>query len=73
MNNKKTYSDAFDELQSIVSEIESGDIAVDELTQRIARASELLQVCKTKLSASEEEVEKLLSRLDQDNEQEAEG
>ncbi|HIY76558.1 MAG TPA: exodeoxyribonuclease VII small subunit [Candidatus Sphingobacterium stercorigallinarum] len=73
MNNKKTYSDAFDELQSIVSEIESGDIAVDELTQRIARASELLQVCKTKLSASEEEVEKLLARLDQDNEQEAEG
>ena len=73
MNNKKTYSDALDELQSIVSEIESGDIAVDELTQRIARASELLQVCKTKLSASEEEVEKLLARLDQDNEQEAEG
>lgn len=69
MKNKMTYSDAFDELQSIVSEIESGDIAVDELTQRIARASELLQVCKTKLSASEEEVEKLLARLDQENEQ----
>ena len=69
MKNKMTYSDAFDELQSIVSEIESGDIAVDELTQRIARASELLQICKTKLSASEEEVEKLLARLDQENEQ----
>lgn len=69
MKNKMTYRDAFDELQSIVSEIESGDIAVDELTQRIARASELLQVCKTKLSASEEEVEKLLARLDQENEQ----
>jgi len=63
MENNLSYTDAFKELQIIVSEIESGDIAVDELTKKISRASDLLKVCKAKLSDSEREVEKLLARL----------
>lgn len=66
MKNKLTYTEAFDELQTIVLEIEAGDIAVDELTEKITRASRLLEICKTKLSASEEEVEKLLTQLTDD-------
>jgi len=58
-----TYQDAFDELQRIVSEIETGETNVDELSAKIRRASELIAVCKAKLVASEEEVERLLSRL----------
>ncbi len=67
MTNKYTYKDAFEELQAIVSDIESGDIAVDELTAKINRASELLSICKAKLTASEEEVEKLLQKLENEN------
>lgn len=67
MENKYSYKDAFEELQYIVSDIESGDIAVDELTAKINRASELLTICKAKLTASEEEVEKLLQKLENDN------
>ncbi|OYD45682.1 exodeoxyribonuclease VII small subunit [Sphingobacterium cellulitidis] len=67
MTNKYTYKDAFEELQAIVSDIESGDIAVDELTEKINRASELLSICKAKLTASEEEVEKLLQKLENEN------
>lgn len=59
-----TYNEAFDELQNIVAEIESGEINVDELSLKISRASELIAVCKAKLSASEEEVENLLKKLD---------
>ena len=67
MTNKYTYKDAFEELQAIVSDIESGDIAVDELTAKINRASELLSICKAKLMASEAEVEKLLQKLENEN------
>lgn len=63
MNKKMTYTDAFAELQTIVAKIESGDTSVDELTDKIRRASELIVVCKAKLTASEEEVEKLLAKL----------
>jgi len=63
MKKKPTYKDAFDELQRIVSEIETGEIQVDELSEKIRRASDLIAVCRAKLTASEEEVENLLQQL----------
>ena len=63
MSNNITYNDAFNELQLIVSQIETGEINVDELTEKINRASALITICKAKLTASEEEVEKLLAKL----------
>jgi len=66
MDEKFGYREAFEELQQIVNEIEIGDIPVDELTQKINRATALLGICKAKLVDSETEVEKLLSKLEQD-------
>lgn len=63
MESNYTYIDAFNELQQIVSDIEVGEVNVDELASKIKRASELIAVCKAKLVASEEEVDKLLSQL----------
>jgi len=63
MESNYTYIDAFNELQQIVTDIEIGDVNVDELASKIQRASELITVCKAKLVASEEEVERLLSQL----------
>lgn len=66
MDNNYTYEDAFAELQQIVGDIESGDINVDELSEKITQASNLIAVCKAKLTATEEEVEKLLAKLNED-------
>lgn len=63
MENNYTYEDAFAELQQIVGNIESGEINVDELSEKVTRASELIAVCKAKLTATEEEVEQLLAKL----------
>lgn len=63
MNKPYTYTDAFDELQTIVAEIESGEITVDELAEKVKRASLLIEACKAKLNATEEEVDKLLAGL----------
>ncbi|MCC2599981.1 exodeoxyribonuclease VII small subunit [Sphingobacterium sp. FBM7-1] len=62
---QKTYSykDALEELQLIVSEIESGQTNVDELSEKIRRAAQLIALCRAKLTASEEEVENLLAQL----------
>jgi len=59
------YESAFKELQSIVSEIELGQITVDILSQKVKRAAELIAICKMKLSSTEEDVNQILKELDQ--------
>ncbi len=59
-----TYTKAFEELQAIVAEIEQGEISVDELSAKVKRASELIKVCKEKLTNTEEDVNKILKELD---------
>ncbi len=67
MSKKPTYQEAFDELQQIVSDIEDGEISVDDLSKKVKRASELIAVCKDKLSSTEEDVNQILKELeDQD-------
>ncbi len=58
------YESAFKELQGIVSEIELGQITVDILSQKVKRAAELIAICKTKLSSTEEDVNKILKELE---------
>ncbi|SFB99481.1 exodeoxyribonuclease VII small subunit [Parapedobacter composti] len=69
MNKSYTYTDAFNELQAIVSEIERGDISIDELSDKVKRATLLIQTCKTKLTATEEEVSRILASLAADENQ----
>ncbi|HEU5147703.1 MAG TPA: exodeoxyribonuclease VII small subunit [Chryseosolibacter sp.] len=64
MNEQLNYADAFEELQRIVSEIEEGHISVDELSQKVKRAAHLITICKTKLSTTEEDVNRILKDLD---------
>lgn len=64
MSKEIKYDDAFDELQQIVTALEDGDISVDELSSKIKRASELIQLCKKKLTTTEEDVSKILKELE---------
>ena len=64
MNEEINYTDAFQELQTIVTEIENGEISVDELSQKVKRAAQLIKFCKTKLATTEEDVSKILKELD---------
>ena len=58
------YTEAFEELQSIVTEIEQGEISVDELSEKVKRAALLIRICKTKLNTTEEDVNVILRELD---------
>jgi exodeoxyribonuclease VII small subunit len=64
MNELPNYSQAFEELQIIVSEIEDGQISVDELSEKVKRAAVLINICKSKLTSTEEDVAKILKDLD---------
>lgn len=64
MSKSITYTDAFFELQTITKEIESGEITVDELSEKVKRASELIRICREKLSSTEEDVNKILKEME---------
>lgn len=64
MDEKINYTEAFEELKIIVSEIEEGEITVDELSEKVKRAAELIKICKEKLSSTEEDVNKILKEMD---------
>ena len=49
MMEKLTYTEAKKELEAIVAAIESGELDVDALTEKVKRASELIAFCKEKL------------------------
>ena len=64
MNDTNNYTAAFEELKEIVIEIEEGQITVDELSDKVKRAAELIKICKAKLSATEEDVNRILKELE---------
>ncbi len=66
MADKPNYTEAFEELQQIVQDIEEGEISVDELSIKVKRAAVLLKICKEKLSATEEDVNQILKELGED-------
>ncbi len=63
MKEKRSYEEALNELETIVSEIEDGDTSIDELTTKIKKAAELLKFCKDKLTNTEKDVEEILAEL----------
>lgn len=67
MTEETSYTEAFKELHSIVSEIEQGEISVDELSEKVKRAAQLIKICKSKLSTTEEDVNRILRELEGGN------
>lgn len=55
-----TYTEAFEELQQIVKQMENATISVDELSEKIKRASLLVSICKDKLMKTEEEINQII-------------
>lgn len=63
MNKKITYNQAFDELQNIIKDLENEEISIDDLSEKVKRAAELIRICKAKITTTEEDVKKILEEL----------
>ena len=58
-----TYTAAFEELKEIVDQLENDSVSVDELTEKMKRATVLMKICRDKLTKTEEEVNKTIEEL----------
>ena len=49
------------ELQSIVHKMENDELDIDQLSEQLKRAQELIKLCKDKLTKTDEEIKKILA------------
>ena len=56
------YEAAFAELQSIVNKMENDELDIDQLSEQLKRAQELIKLCKDKLTKTDEEIKKILAQ-----------
>ncbi len=66
MTKNLNYSEAIEELENIVNELENESISVDELSRKVKRAYELVSICKNALHITEQEVKKILEDLNRE-------
>ena len=57
---------AMEELTTLVDELESDSLDVDDLTRRVARAADLVQWCRERIDGARFSVEEVLVRLEAD-------
>ena len=54
-----TYEQAIQELADIQLALENNEISIDQLTEKVKRANELVQFCREKLRGIESDLEDL--------------
>ncbi len=59
-NNELTYEQAIERLEALAKEMETDNVAIDQLAHKLKEAQQLLTFCKDKLTKADEEVQKLL-------------
>ena len=61
MKQEQKYEAAFAELQTIVRKMENDELDIDEMSEQLKRAQELIKFCKAKLTKTDEEIKKILA------------
>lgn len=58
-NEEIPYSQAIEEIKEIVTKLSSGEIDIDTLPAEVKRGAELISMCKKRLRATEESIDKV--------------
>ncbi len=66
MEQKPSFNQSLAELEKILVELRADSCDVDTLAQRTRRAVELLTICRSRLTATEEELRAILDTLQSD-------
>jgi len=61
MSAPKDYASAQAELEELLASLQQPSVAIDSLTEKVARAKELLEWSKQKLRSTEASIDQLLS------------
>jgi len=62
MEKKMKYEEALDRLHKIVAAIESPDVGIEEIGEKLNEAMELLKFCRTELIGYEKEFDTILNK-----------
>lgn len=62
------YSAALQELDAILRELEGSDVDVDRLADRVARAAQLIALCRDRIGAARLQIDEVIADLDNDPE-----
>ena len=58
-----SYDEAIKELNNILSSLQDETLSIDQLTDSIKRASELLESCNSRLISTEKKVNSVIQKL----------
>ena len=59
MKQEMKYEQAFAELQAIVRKMENDELDIDQMSEQLKRAQQLIKLCKDKLTKTEAELQKI--------------
>jgi exodeoxyribonuclease VII small subunit len=60
---RMTYERAYEELETIMQDLQADRISVDDLTAKVKRAADLITFCNDMLRSTEAEVNKIVKKL----------
>ena len=60
----QSYANQYEELQKILTALEQGDLDVDELSEKVKRAGELIESCQKRLHDTEVQVKKVMDKFE---------
>ena len=61
MKQELKYEAAFAELQAIVRKMENDELDIDQMSDQLRRAQQLIKLCKDNLTKTDEEIKKILA------------
>ena len=61
MKEELKYEQAYQELQTIVRRMENDELDIDQMSEQLKRAQQLIKLCKDKLTKTDEEIKKILA------------
>jgi exodeoxyribonuclease VII small subunit len=59
------YAEAMAELEAILDELEGDQLDVDLLAERVRRASELIKLCRARITRAESDVDAIVTDLEE--------
>lgn len=58
-----TYTQAVNELEELVKKMQAPDCSIDHLSQYTKRSKELLDLCRKRLTVTDEELKRILDEM----------
>ena len=57
------YEEAMRQLQEIVRKMENDELDIDQMSEQLKHAQELIKLCRDKLTKTDDEIQKLLKEV----------